>query len=58
MKAARAGLRIEEIPLPYRCRAGGTSKVAGSLRGSLRAGGKIVSTFVRVASRPAPRAAG
>jgi hypothetical protein len=49
MKAARAGLRILEVPMPYRCRAGGESKVAGSLGGTLRAGGKIVSTFVRVA---------
>ena len=49
MKAARAGLRILEVPMPYRCRAGGRSKVAGSLPGTLRAGGKIVSTFVRVA---------
>jgi len=55
MKAARAGLRIGEIPVPYRCRAGGRSKVAGSLRGTLRAGGRIVSTFVRVAAQPAPR---
>lgn len=52
MKAARAGLRIQEIPMPYRCRAGGQSKVAGSVRGTLRAGGKIVSTFVRVALQP------
>ncbi|HEX4366143.1 MAG TPA: glycosyltransferase family 2 protein [Rhodopila sp.] len=51
MKAARAGLRIREVPMPYRCRMGGVSKVAGSLRGTVRAGGKIVSTFVRVASR-------
>ena len=51
MKAARAGLRIMEIPVPYRCRAGGRSKVAGSLRGTLRATGRIVSTFVRVATR-------
>jgi glycosyltransferase involved in cell wall biosynthesis len=50
MKAARAGLRILEVPVPYRCRAGGQSKVAGSLRGTMRAGGKIVSTFIRVAS--------
>lgn len=49
MKAARAGLRIQEIPMPYRCRAGGESKVAGSLRGTLRASHKIVSTFIRVA---------
>jgi glycosyltransferase involved in cell wall biosynthesis len=53
MKAARAGLRIDEIPVPYRCRAGGVSKVAGSVRGTLRAAGKIISTFVRVASQRA-----
>ncbi|MDR3530141.1 MAG: glycosyltransferase family 2 protein [Rhodopila sp.] len=52
MKAARAGLRIAEIPVPYRCRMGGESKVAGSVRGTLRAGGRIVSTFVRVAVHP------
>jgi glycosyltransferase involved in cell wall biosynthesis len=51
MKAARARLRIQEVPMPYRCRAGGQSKVAGSLRGTMRAGGKIVSTFVRVAAQ-------
>jgi glycosyltransferase involved in cell wall biosynthesis len=50
MKAARFGLRILEVPAPYRCRFGGESKVAGSLPGTLRAGGKIVSTFVRVAT--------
>lgn len=49
MKAARLGLRILELPMPYRCRAGGTSKVAGSLRGSLKAGWRIIATFVRVA---------
>ncbi len=55
MKAARAGLRIKEVPLPYRCRMGGESKVAGSFRGTVRAGSKIVTTFFRVASQPAPR---
>jgi glycosyltransferase involved in cell wall biosynthesis len=50
MKAARAKLRIAEVPMPYRCRIGGHSKVAGSLRGTLRAGSKIVSTFIRVAT--------
>jgi hypothetical protein len=54
MKAARMRLRILEIPMPYRCRSGGTSKVAGSLRGSLRAGYRIVATFLRVATAPAP----
>jgi glycosyltransferase involved in cell wall biosynthesis len=49
MRAARAGLRIREIPVAYRCRTGGESKVAGSVRGTLRAGWRIVATFVRVA---------
>ena len=49
MKAARAGLRILEVPMPYRCRAGGVSKVAGSLKGTMRAGSRIVATFARVA---------
>lgn len=51
MKAARAGLRILELPVPYRCRAGGSSKVAGSLRGSLRAGWRIVLTIGRIATQ-------
>ncbi len=50
MKAARAGLRILELPVPYRRRAAGWSKVAGSLRGTLNASVKIASTFGRVAS--------
>ena len=52
MKAARSGLRILELPVPYRRRAAGTSKVAGSLHGTLRASGKIVSTFSRIAMGP------
>ena len=52
MRAAQRGLRILEIPVPYHCRTGGASKVAGSLRGTLRAGLRIVATFVRVATRP------
>ena len=56
MQAARCGLRILEIAVPYRCRAGGESKVAGSLRGTLRAGWRIVTTFARVASSPKPAA--
>ena len=54
MKAARAGLRILEVPVSYRCRAGGESKVAGSLRGTVRAGWRIVTTFARVAASPRP----
>jgi glycosyltransferase involved in cell wall biosynthesis len=49
MRAARAALRIREVPVDYRCRIGGQSKVAGSLSGSLRAGARILSTFARIA---------
>jgi glycosyltransferase involved in cell wall biosynthesis len=49
IKAAQQGLRILEIPLPYRCRAGGESKVAGSVRGTIRASWRIIMTFIRVA---------
>ncbi len=49
MRAAAAGLRILEIPVDYRCRTGGTSKVAGMLRGSFKAGARILVTFARVA---------
>lgn len=49
MLAARRGLRIAELPLPYRCRIGGESKVAGNLRGTLRAASRILRTLVRVA---------
>jgi len=49
MKAARAGLRILEIPVNHRRRAGGKSKVSGTLRGTFVAGARILATFVRVA---------
>ena len=52
MRAARAGLRVRELPVAYRRRRGGESKVAGSLRGSIKAALKIMSTFVRVAIEP------
>ncbi len=55
MRAARAGLRILELPVDYRRRRGGESKVAGSLRGSLKAGLRIVATLVRVAFEPVRR---
>jgi glycosyltransferase involved in cell wall biosynthesis len=48
MRAARAGLRVLEVPLPYRRRIAGRSKVAGTVHGTLKAGGRIVLTFVRV----------
>jgi len=49
MRAARAGLRILELPVPYGRRLAGHSKVAGSLHGSLKAGIRICVTIARVA---------
>ena len=49
MKAARAGLRILEIPVNHRRRAGGESKVSGTLRGTLAAGTRIIATMFRIA---------
>ncbi len=46
-KAGRLGLRIEEIPVDYRRRAGGTSKVAGTLKGTVKASGRILRTILR-----------
>ena len=54
MKAARAGLRILELPVPARCRTGGSSKVSGTIGGTLRAGSRIVATFLRVARERPP----
>jgi hypothetical protein len=49
MKAARAGLRILEVPVDHRRRTGGESKVSGTLRGTFVAGTRILATFLRVA---------
>lgn len=37
LRAGAAGWRITETPVPYRARAGGRSKVSGSVRGTVRA---------------------
>lgn len=49
MRAARARLRILEVPVNHRCRAGGESKVSGTLRGTFVAGIRIIATLFRVA---------
>jgi glycosyltransferase involved in cell wall biosynthesis len=46
-RAARRGLRIKEVPVTYRKRAGGESKVSGNLQASLRAGARITATILR-----------
>jgi glycosyltransferase involved in cell wall biosynthesis len=54
MRAAQCNLRIREIPVTCRKRAGGISKVAGSLSGSIRAAIRITQTLLRVAATPKP----
>jgi glycosyltransferase involved in cell wall biosynthesis len=51
VRALQHGLRVIEIPVAYRCRQAGHSKVSGSLGGSLRAGVKILSVIGREALR-------
>jgi glycosyltransferase involved in cell wall biosynthesis len=54
MKAARSRLRILELPVPHRRRAGGQSKVSGQLVASARAGLRLLWTLARLAlERPA-----
>jgi glycosyltransferase involved in cell wall biosynthesis len=56
-RAGRAGLRVVEVPVRYRPRAGGASKVSGSLRGSLRAAAAMAAVTCRLlAERPWTRA--
>lgn len=46
VKAAMAGLRTLEIPVPYRRRIG-KSKISGTIGGTLRAGSKILYTIAK-----------
>ncbi|MBV9168705.1 MAG: glycosyltransferase [Chloroflexi bacterium] len=50
VKSVRAGLRIEEVPIAYRPRLGGRSKVAGSVRGSLGAASCLIGCALRYAA--------
>jgi len=50
MRAARAGLRILELPVRHRHRSGGRSKVAGSFKGTLKASWQLATTFIRIAA--------
>lgn len=57
MRAARAGLRTLEVPVAHRRRTSGTSKVSGTVTGTLKAGLRIAATFARVAFERRERAA-
>src|SRR5918996_1478106 len=49
MRAARARVRSTEVPVDYRRRAGGHSKIAGTVRGSFLAATRILITLARIA---------
>jgi glycosyltransferase involved in cell wall biosynthesis len=51
MQAARAGLRTLELPVPHGSRIAGKSKVAGTFRGTVKAGFRILATFARIAGK-------
>ncbi len=57
-KAGRLGLRVAEVPVGYARRAGGQSKVAGTLSGTLRASWRILYTLGRYRRWVAPELLG
>ena len=48
-RSARAKATIVEVPVGYRHRAGGESKVSGNLKASVKAGYRILFTIARIA---------
>ncbi|MEL7502448.1 MAG: glycosyltransferase family 2 protein [Cyanobacteria bacterium J06554_6] len=48
VKAIEQGLRMAEIPVNYRPRQGGQSKISGTLSGSVKAGTIILSTLAKL----------
>jgi len=51
VKACQYGLRIREIPVEYRRRIAGTSKVSGDFAASVRAGVRILNVLLRTGLR-------
>jgi len=47
IKAHRQGLRVVELPVTYRKRKLGVSKISGTIRGSIGAGAKIIWTIAK-----------
>jgi glycosyltransferase involved in cell wall biosynthesis len=48
VKAAKQKLRCAEVAVRYRKRAGGKSKVSGTIKGSILAGWKIITTIFKL----------
>jgi glycosyltransferase involved in cell wall biosynthesis len=55
VKACQYGLRIEEIPVSYRRRFAGTSKVSGNLATSVRAAIRILNVLLRTGMSRRPK---
>ncbi len=51
IRAIQQGLRIAEVPVRYRVRYGGVSKVSGDLRASVKAAIRILEVLFRVSSQ-------
>lgn len=51
IKAARHRLRVSEVPVSYRRRRAGTSKISGSITGTVKAGAKILYTIAKYGVR-------
>ena len=51
VRAAKQKLKCAEIPVRYRKRAAGHSKVSGTIRGAVLAGWKIITTILRLVIR-------
>jgi glycosyltransferase involved in cell wall biosynthesis len=54
IKAVRLGLRVSEVPVSYRRRVG-VSKISGTVRGTIKAGSKILYLIARYGFTPIPR---
>jgi hypothetical protein len=48
VRAAQQKLRCSEVPVRYRTRAAGKSKVSGTIKGTVLAGLKIISTIYKL----------
>jgi glycosyltransferase involved in cell wall biosynthesis len=54
VKAARSGLRIVEVPVDARARAGGESKVSGTMSGTIRSAARFAEVLLRDGFGPRP----
>jgi hypothetical protein len=52
LRALRAGWRVREVPVPFRRRRAGRSKISGTVGGSARAARGMLVTLVRETLRP------